>query len=218
MHLLLGWGGLDQALEWPSTDAFDVNSKSGSADVKHWERGEPVNKSAEGSFHIETATESDWLWIVQGLVEIAWVRLGPERQRRMERQAVEESVARQIERLRGDEGFPNQVFLAKMDDGTPAGFVWVARTHNDSTGQLEASLLNQYVAESYRGQGLGHRLMEMAEEWARQQGLPRISLSIGVRNTLGQKLYESLGYEIETLRMSKRLDPQTPDEIPLSNN
>lgn len=157
-------------------------------------------------FRIDPARESDWDWIAQGQAEIVWVRLGPEGQQEVSRQAVEESVALQLGRMRKDEGFPSKAFVARANDGSPAGFVLVAKTHNDATGQLEASLLSQYVAEPYRGQGLGHRLMEAAEDWARQQGLPQISLSVGVLNTLGQKLYESLGYQVETLRMSKKLN------------
>jgi GNAT superfamily N-acetyltransferase len=172
--------------------------------------------SKKMQFRIEAATEDDWPWIVQGQVEIFWVRLDPERQREVGQQAVEEHVTQQVARLREERGFPNQAFVARTGDGTPAGFVWVAKTHNDSTGQLEASLLNQYVAEPYRGQGLGHRLMETAEEWARQQGLPRISLFIGVHNTLAQRLYESLGYQAEILRMTKKLSTQGPDESLLS--
>jgi ribosomal protein S18 acetylase RimI-like enzyme len=166
--------------------------------------------SKETAFRIETATDDDWPWIVQGQAEIAWVRLGPECQREVGRQTVEERVARQIAQLRQQEGFPNVAFVARTDDGTPVGFIWVARTHNDFTGQLEASLLSQYVAEPYRGQGLGHRLMETAEEWARHQGLPRISLSVGAHNRLAQRLYETLGYEVETLRMTKKLGRQEP--------
>jgi ribosomal protein S18 acetylase RimI-like enzyme len=120
--------------------------------------------------------------------------------------------------MRKDQGFPNRAFMARTDDGSPAGFVLVAKTHNDATGQLEASLLSQYVAEPYRDQGLGHRLMEAAEDWARRQGLPRISLSVSVQNTLGQKLYESLGYQVETLRMSKKLSEQETDALPLGND
>lgn len=164
------------------------------------------------SFRIEIAVDADWPWIIRGLAEIAWVRLGRERQQDMDRQAVEERVTQQVAKLRGDAGFPNEAFVAKMGDGTRAGFVWVARTHNDFTGQLEASLLDQYVAEPYRGQGLGRRLMEAAEAWARRQGLPRISLSVGAYNTIGQRLYESLGYQVETLRMSKELGRQKPAE------
>jgi len=169
-------------------------------------------------FQIEAATEEDWPWIVQGEAEIAWVRLGHERQEESDRQTIEARVAQRIAKLRKDEGFPNQAFVARTGDEAHAGFVWVARTHNDSTGQLEASLLSQYVAAPYRGHGLGHRLLDMAEEWARQQRLPRISLSVGADNTMGQRLYEALGYQVETLRMTKKLRPQEPDELLLAND
>ena len=177
-----------------------------------------MSQMTQSVFRIEPAGEDDWPWIVQGQVEIAWVRLDPQRQRDLGRQAVEASVARQVERLRHDTNFFNQAFVARAGDGSLAGFVWVAKDENDSTGQMEASLLNQYVAEAYRGQGLGYRLMETAEEWARQQGLPCISLSVGAGNRIGQKLYQSLGYEVETLRMTKELGPPRTDEgIRLTN-
>jgi ribosomal protein S18 acetylase RimI-like enzyme len=167
-------------------------------------------------FRISPAEEDDWSWIIQGQVEIAWVRLGPEGQRGVRRATIERSVAQRVAQVRHDSGFPSQAFVAKTGDGTPAGYVWIARTHNDATGQLEASLLSQYVAVDYRSQGLGQRLMETAEEWAGQQGLPRISLSVGVRNTLAQRLYESLGYEVEIVRMSKKLAEREDEDLRLS--
>jgi ribosomal protein S18 acetylase RimI-like enzyme len=162
---------------------------------------EPVSTA----FRIESASAGDWPWIVQGEAEIAWARLGPKGWQEADRQTVAERAEKRVSELRKEEGFPSKAFVARKEDGTLAGYVWVAKTHNDSTGRLEASLLNQYVAEPYRGQGLGHRLMETAENWALEQGLPRISLSVGAPNTIGQRLYQSLGYEVETLRMTKRL-------------
>jgi ribosomal protein S18 acetylase RimI-like enzyme len=170
------------------------------------------------TFHIEPAGEADWPWIEHGEVEIAWTRLGGEWQRETSPEAVEEQVVRRVERLRSDKDFDNQAFVARAEDGALAGFVWVAKDQNDSTGQMEALLLNQYVAKAYRGQGLGRRLMEMAEDWAKGQKLPRISLAVGVGNAIGQRLYESLGYQAEALRMSKTLDPEAPDEILLIND
>jgi len=79
--------------------------------------------SKEIAYRIEAATEDDWPWIVQGQVETIWVRLGPERQRLISRQIIEEYVERQIARLRDDEGFPSHAFIAKTGDSTPAGFV-----------------------------------------------------------------------------------------------
>jgi ribosomal protein S18 acetylase RimI-like enzyme len=160
---------------------------------------------SKAQFRIETATADDWLWIVQGQAEIAWARLGRERQREASRQAVQERAAQQVERIRRDEGFPTQTFVAKAKDGTLAGYVWVAKSHHDFTGELEASLLSQYVAEPYRGQGLGRRLMDTAEEWARQQSLPHISLSVGQHNKVAQNLYKTMGFNVDTLRMTKEL-------------
>ena len=162
-------------------------------------------------FQIEPAADSDWPWIVQGLVEIAWFRLNEERRRDVSRQTIHNRVEQQVAEIQEQEDFPSQAFVARTEDRQAVGFVWVAKTHNESTGQPEASLLNQYVAEPYRGQGLGRRLMETAEEWARQQGLPRICLSVGAHNTLGQHLYETLGYRVDTLRMTKELDTQEPN-------
>ena len=173
------------------------------------------SNSKEMPFRIEKPTESDWPWIVQGQAEIAWRRIGRDRQRKVSRQTVEQRVAQRVEQIRGDKGFPTEAFVAKTEDGTQAGYVWVAKTHHDFTGQVEASLLSQYVAEAYHNQGLGQRLMETAQEWARQQGLPRIALSVGERNKVAQSVYKSLGFRVETLRMTKELSKQEP-EIPLS--
>ncbi|MBC8422401.1 MAG: hypothetical protein H8E01_00060, partial [Chloroflexi bacterium] len=69
----------------------------------------PVPASfAESRFRIEAATENDWPWIVQGQVEIAWARLGPDHQHEVSWQTVEERVAQQVAKLRQEEGFPNE--------------------------------------------------------------------------------------------------------------
>jgi ribosomal protein S18 acetylase RimI-like enzyme len=51
----------------------------------------------------------------------------------------------------------------------------------------------------YRGQGIGTRLMALAEEEARERGLPRLSLIVFERNEGALRLYERLGY-VETAR------------------
>jgi len=173
-------------------------------------------KPSTTAFRIEPASAGDWPWIVQGEIEIAWARLGPKGREEVDRHTVEERTEKRISELLEDAGFQSRGFVARTEDGTLAGYVWVARTHNDSTGRLEAALLNQYVAEPYRGRGLGYRLMETAEDWARREGLPRISLFVGAQNTLGQRLYQSLGYEVETLRMTKKLLGAVEDELEMA--
>jgi ribosomal protein S18 acetylase RimI-like enzyme len=110
-----------------------------------------------------------------------------------------------VARLRSDEGFPNDALVARTASGELAGYVWVARTHNDRTGRLEGSVLGQFVSPAYRDRGLGGQLLQLAEEWARGQDLPCLCLFVGAGNAVAQRLYRSLGYEVEGLRMSKTL-------------
>jgi ribosomal protein S18 acetylase RimI-like enzyme len=121
------------------------------------------------------------------------------------RERARDQVRARLLRLRADEGFPNEALVARASDGSLAGYVWVARTHNDRTGRLEASLLGQYVAPEHRDQGLGGQLLRHAEGWALGHGLPCLCLFVSAGNTIAQRLYRSLGYEVESLRMSKRL-------------
>jgi ribosomal protein S18 acetylase RimI-like enzyme len=163
-----------------------------------------------------TATEDDWPLIIDWQAEIVWVGMGPDRRRATSPAAVRERVARHVAQLRADEGFPSQVLIARAPTGELAGYVWVARGHNDRTGQMEASLIGQYVARAYRDRGLGGQLLELAEDWARAQGLPSLSLFVGAGNTIAQRLYRSLGYEVDTLRMCKPLTaPGASDGPPL---
>jgi ribosomal protein S18 acetylase RimI-like enzyme len=165
-------------------------------------------------FRFEQATESDWPRIVDWQAEIEWVSLGADARQQTSPEALKAQVASQVGWMRSDAGFTNQALVARSTSGDPAGYVWVARTHNVRTGRLEASLLGQYVAPEFRGQDLGGELLELAEGWARQNGLFCLCLFVGARNSIAQRLYKSLGYEVDGLRMSKRLGPGLADEAP----
>ena len=173
--------------------------------------------SDEMTFIINEAAEGDWVFITRGQIEIAWTRVDPKERDDAGRDAVVEAVTQHVARIRQDEGFPDCALVARTAEGVIAGYVWVAKDHNDATGEVEASLLSQYVAESYRGHGLGRVLMERAEAWASRQGLPCISLFVGADNRLAQGLYKSLGYDVETLRMTKCLDAPTSADPSLSD-
>ena len=127
--------------------------------------------NATEQYSIEPAQEADWPWMLIGQVEIAWRRLVSDRQRELGRQRVEESVARQVASVRTDEGFATQAFVAKTDKGESVGFVWVAKDQNDATGQMEASVLHQYVDPTHRGRGLGDWLLDVAEDQDLYSGL-----------------------------------------------
>jgi ribosomal protein S18 acetylase RimI-like enzyme len=156
-------------------------------------------------FAIELASESDWDWILQGQIEIELTRLSRDRHVEVSLDIVWSQARDQMHAVRGPQGYPNAAYVAKAKDEQRAGFVWVAEVQNDATGANEGYVLSEFVAEPFRGQGLGRLLMSAAEEWARQRRLPRIALSVGAGNVLAQRLFETLGYAAESVRLSKDL-------------
>ena len=154
---------------------------------------------------IEMAREEDWEEIMPGYIEGTYMSLGPGEREEMGPGTIRERASMQAEWIRSPEGFFNQAFVARTVDGQMVGHVWVARVLNQFSGRSEALVLNIFVEEEFRGRGASKRLMEVVEEWASGQDLERIGLSVGVDNEPAVRLYETLGYEPESQRMSRRL-------------
>ncbi|CAN7405704.1 GNAT family N-acetyltransferase [Duganella sp. LjRoot269] len=75
-----------------------------------------------------------------------------------------------------------------------------------------------YVAEAYRGRGVGRRLMEHALAFAATMpGVQRLTLSVTAGNAAATELYESLGFqEFGREPDSMIVDGQLFDEIMMS--
>lgn len=61
------------------------------------------------------------------------------------------------------------------------------------------------VFEGYRGRGLGREAMRLAEAYAREHGATTMGLSVFGFNTVARSLYESMGYAIVSMGMTKSL-------------
>jgi aminoglycoside 6'-N-acetyltransferase I len=94
------------------------------------------------------------------------------------------------------------VAVADMGDGHLAGFLEASiRSHvedceTDNVGYLEG----WYVEHPYRQHGIGGRLVQMAEDWARQKGCTEMGSDAEIGNTVSQQAHERLGY-VETSRL-----------------
>ena len=71
------------------------------------------------------------------------------------------------------------------------------------------------VTEAYRGQGIGSRLLAIAEQFARQLRIPLLVLHAERDNAAARRLYERLGYTLRgaegsRVRMIKDLEESTP--------
>ena len=166
-----------------------------------------VGTEGASAFHIAAAVEEDWEWIVPRYTETAWASMHPERKRAAEIEAVRKRLEGQVAEIRCPEGSDNQAYVAKDRRGARAGFIWMIESTSGFTGQSFAWVMCVYVEQGTRGQRLGHRLMEMAEQWARQQGVNQITLNASSKNDSARGLYQSLGYETESIRMTKGLAP-----------
>lgn len=86
------------------------------------------------------------------------------------------------------------VFVADSGDGRIAGWVGVFVQHTvESDACVEISGL--VVDESCRSRGVGLRLLERAEHWAREKGCREVRLRSNVIRDRAHPFYERHGYE-----------------------
>jgi len=63
------------------------------------------------------------------------------------------------------------------------------------------------VAVEYRRQGIGMSLMQAAEKWCIDRGIPKVQLMIRTDNEAVRHFYEALGYEMaDVIVMGRRID------------
>ena len=84
-----------------------------------------------------------------------------------------------------------------------AGLLWIGP---QSTEQPDRWWVwDIVISKAFRGQGLGRQVMLLAEIEARARGAVELGLNVFAHNTVAVNLSQSLGYEMTSMRMQKRL-------------
>lgn len=83
-----------------------------------------------------------------------------------------------------------RLIVAQDDAGKIGGFVMAAITDWRKTLDIEQLA----VDPGFQGKGIGRRLMEQAEVFAKKEGARRLTLHVRVNNDKALHLYESMGY------------------------
>ena len=94
---------------------------------------------------------------------------------------------------------PIEIFVADAPGETLVGFVEVdLRSHADgcNPSQPVGYIEGWYVAEDQRHLGIGKKLLEQAEDWARAHGCAEIASDALMDNEVSQRAHEALGYEV----------------------
>ncbi len=83
------------------------------------------------------------------------------------------------------------IFLkASLKDKT-VGYVLALRESND-----EGHIISIAVKDSYKGKGIGGKLLEAAEQELAKRGAKIIRLEVSEKNTIARRLYERHGYKV----------------------
>ncbi len=99
-----------------------------------------------------------------------------------------------------------RVLLLSADnsDGEYVGYVWVGLDRG-GVASAGAWIYDIEVNASHRGKGYGRALLQAAERETLKNGVDKIGLNVFGPNRVARNLYESAGYDITQIQMSKAL-------------
>ena len=92
------------------------------------------------------------------------------------------------------------------DSGAAVGWLWLAR--NPLAPDM-GFVYDIEVDEAHQGRGLGRAAMSAAEDVLRADGCERLGLNVFGANERAIALYRSLGYQVDSMFMSKPLEDQS---------
>lgn len=94
-------------------------------------------------------------------------------------------------------------FLYTLHDGADAiGMIWMKVRYQPAK---HGYIYDVYIEEKFRGKGYGKSLMFLLEEKAREMELISLDLHAFGHNHVARNLYETIGYEVTHVMMSKKL-------------
>jgi GNAT superfamily N-acetyltransferase len=88
---------------------------------------------------------------------------------------------------------PDQQFLVAAVDGRPVGWLHAAICEYVEAGTFVV-IGGLVVDSSYRRKGIGRKLIEQAEDWAKKQGCSIVRLWSSAVRIHSHRFYEHLGY------------------------
>lgn len=94
---------------------------------------------------------------------------------------------------------PAAVFVATDEQGSLVGFLQAGlRSHADGCdpAQPVGFIEGWYVREEFRGQGVGGRLVQAAEDWSRAQGSREMASDALLDNEESLRAHSALGFEV----------------------
>ncbi len=96
-----------------------------------------------------------------------------------------------------------QLFVLRVD-GSVAGMANALITLSTSEGGKALLLEDLIVTQAHRGVGLGRRLVQHVLDWAREQGMMRVTLLADRDNSPALDFYRKLGFELSHMQVLRK--------------
>lgn len=102
--------------------------------------------------------------------------------------------------------------LIAEESNNVVGYIWAEK------GRMNRILHTAYIVvgirEAYQHQGIGTKFFRELDEWAQENGIVRLELTVECANTAARHLYEKNGFVVEGRRMkSMKIGDEFVDEL-----
>ena len=113
-----------------------------------------------------------------------------------------------------------RAMIAAAAAGDPDNEVLIAERHGTVVGCLHVLAVTDFfglrhghvsviaTTESAEGSGVARTLIEHAERWTAERGLPLLTLNMFAGNARARRFYEIAGFEVEMVKYAKPITPR----------
>ncbi len=100
----------------------------------------------------------------------------------------------------------NVIFVADLAEQLNVGQVWLGAARDPYTGKRRGYIYDLYVEPGMRGHGVARALLRAAEQASAARGDREVGLTVATGNATALALYQSCGFAVERLTLSKALE------------
>ncbi|MFN8411957.1 MAG: GNAT family N-acetyltransferase [Anaerolineales bacterium] len=97
----------------------------------------------------------------------------------------------------------NHYLYTLYDEDQAVGLIWLRANVDRPT--KSGFIFELWIDDRFRGKGYGKQAMVLIEEKARELGLKSIGLHVFASNQVARSLYETVGYEVSSMNMTKKI-------------
>lgn len=98
---------------------------------------------------------------------------------------------------------PGHVLLSLMNGDRHVGYLW----YKPDPATRAAFIYDFHILNAYQGQGLGKQALHALEQDLREKGFDQIKLRVAGDNARARSLYETSGFGVTGVNMSKTITP-----------